>query len=843
VTATQVAPAPGRLAESGGLPARRAVTRWAWRLFRREWRQQLLVLALLMVALAVTTVGMGLAATSSASSLAARFGTANRLITLSASDATLAADIAAAKQTFGTVEVIEHQKVAVPGSANPVDLRAQDPNGVYSHPMLRLDVGRYPTGPDEVAVTAGVATIFNLHIGDTWQVGARPRAVVGLVENPLDLLEKFALVAPGQANPADHVTILIQASTQKFDAAPPINGADIEIRPTGENSAAALQVLILATIGLLFIGLVAVAGFTVMAGRRLRALGMLGAIGATDRHVRFVLLANGAVVGGIAAVTGTAVGLAGWLAFAPRLESILEHRIDRFDLPWWAIGVAILLAVVTAVAAAWWPGRSAARIPVVAALSARPSTPRPAHRFAALGGLLLAAGVGLLALSHQKRALLIVTGIVSTTLGMLFFAPVGIAGIASAGRRSPIATRIALRDLARYRARSGAALAAVSLAVGIAAAVVIYSAASQAAGVGLVSGGNLPTNQLIVWLAPEGGLGGPVPELTSAQLQNVQIRVNTIASSLHGQFTLALTGALDPTAPVEGGAGNGIGGRSIVELGKGHQTVVGGKNVTEFRDDESIPLFVATPEVLAHYGIKPSDVDPTADILTSRTGLSIVPPRTSLAGYQLIGAFGGQEGAQLEVQTVKLPTYTSDPTTLITTHALQTLGLTSVPVGWLIQTPQPLTAAQIDQARQLAVAAGVSIESRPTKASLSRLRTDATAAGVLVALGVLAMTVGLIRSETARDLRTLAATGASSTTRRSITGATAGALALLGALLGTAGAYLALVAWYRRDLHVLSDVPVIDLMVIVVGLPLGAAAAGWLLAGREPPAIARQPLE
>jgi hypothetical protein len=31
---------------SGGMAARRAVIRWAWRLFRREWRQQLLVLAL-----------------------------------------------------------------------------------------------------------------------------------------------------------------------------------------------------------------------------------------------------------------------------------------------------------------------------------------------------------------------------------------------------------------------------------------------------------------------------------------------------------------------------------------------------------------------------------------------------------------------------------------------------------------------------------------------------------------------------------------------------------------------------------------------------------------------------
>jgi putative ABC transport system permease protein len=105
------------------------------------------------------------------------------------------------------------------------------------------------------------------------------------------------------------------------------------------------------------------------------------------------------------------------------------------------------------------------------------------------------------------------------------------------------------------------------------------------------------------------------------------------------------------------------------------------------------------------------------------------------------------------------------------------------------------------------------------------------------------MTVGLIRSETANELRTLAATGASSNTRRSLTGATAGALALLGAVLGTVGAYGALLAWHRSDLSPLGRVPVINLIIIIVGLPVIASLAGWLLAGREPPGIARRPLE
>jgi putative ABC transport system permease protein len=97
------------------------------------------------------------------------------------------------------------------------------------------------------------------------------------------------------------------------------------------------------------------------------------------------------------------------------------------------------------------------------------------------------------------------------------------------------------------------------------------------------------------------------------------------------------------------------------------------------------------------------------------------------------------------------------------------------------------------------------------------------------------MTVGLIRSETARDLRTLTATGARRRTRRALTAATAGSLALVGAVIGSAAAYLALLAWYHREAHWLTHVPVVDLAAILIGLPVVAYAGGWLLAGKEPP--------
>ena len=123
------------------------------------------------------------------------------------------------------------------------------------------------------------------------------------------------------------------------------------------------------------------------------------------------------------------------------------------------------------------------------------------------------------------------------------------------------------------------------------------------------------------------------------------------------------------------------------------------------------------------------------------------------------------------------------------------------------------------------------------------MRKASTVAGMLLALAILAMTVGLIRSEAGRDLRTLIATGATSATRRTISASTAGVLAFVGIVLGIAAAYVALVAGYAHDLKELDNIPVLELAVTAIGLPLIAAAAGWLLAGREPSAVARRALD
>ena len=254
-------------------------------------------------------------------------------------------------------------------------------------------------------MTSGAATAFNLKVGSTWAAERRSLRIVGFVENPMDLPDTFGLVAPGQLTSPERLTLLFDAGGGAAADFRPPAGTAVNIMSTGSDAAQrqrnqALAVLLLSTIGLTFIGLLSVAGFTVMAQRRLRAMGMIGAIGGTDRQVRGVMLANGAAVGVVGAAAGTVLGLAAWLALTPAFQHVVGHRYNPFALPWWAVVAGAVLAVLTALAASWWPARTAAKLPIVAALSGRPAPPQPAHRFALLGTVLAAAGFVSLTFAH-----------------------------------------------------------------------------------------------------------------------------------------------------------------------------------------------------------------------------------------------------------------------------------------------------------------------------------------------------------------------------------------------------------------------------------------------------------
>src|ERR1700730_8248718 len=129
MSATPVAERPAhRIIQNGGVAARRAVIHWAIRLLRREWRQQLLILALITVAVGATVVASTVA-TNTPAPIAGSLGTAQDAASLSGSPASINAQITSLQKHWGRVDVIENQRAQVPGTLNTFDLRAQDLHG------------------------------------------------------------------------------------------------------------------------------------------------------------------------------------------------------------------------------------------------------------------------------------------------------------------------------------------------------------------------------------------------------------------------------------------------------------------------------------------------------------------------------------------------------------------------------------------------------------------------------------------------------------------------------------------------------------------------------------------
>jgi putative ABC transport system permease protein len=823
------------------MAARRAVSRWAWRLFRREWRQQLLVLALVTVAVAATILGSAVA-TNNPLPANSGFGTAQDAATFSGADPHLSAQITSLHHRFGRVDVIADETLPIPGSVGTFDLRAQDPRGAFGQPMLDLLSGRYPAAAREVALSPVLASQLGLGIGGVWQQGGVARTVVGIVQNPQSLLDEFALVPPGHVPAPTQVTVLFDAAGRPPGAIGQNVSTPASVASNNSLNPETISLAVL-TLGMILIALVAVGGFTVLAQRRLRSLGMLASIGATDRNIGQVVRANGLVVGIAGAVLGSVLGLAAWLVYRPSLERSAHHLIGVWALPWLVVAAAIALAIVATYLAAAGPARSVKRVSITAALSGRPAPLRPVHRSAVPGIVFLVIAFLLLGYSGGTNdgvgsggSLELVLGLVALIPAVILLAPFCLTLLARLGRRTPVAIRLALRDLARYRARSGSALAAASIGVMIAVIVAVL-AQSRYADILDPAGPNLAPNQLLVWTNP----GNPDTGPTTGQVAAMTTSADSIAAGIGAQYVIPLE---------QVGAG---GSANLNHNGSGRPWTGS--------------VYVATPQLLKDFGITPSQIKPNADILTSLPGL----PGISNLSVQWCNKFGtvtatgpsdatiysspclagGGISNPLIQQIGALPSGVHAPNTVITEYAIRKYGLgkTLSVQGWLIQTAQPLTAAQVHDAQSAAAAAGtISIESRDDEPTSAELINWATAAGIAIALCILAMSVGLIRSETASDLRTLAAAGASSVTRRTIAAATAGALGLLGGALGTFAGYAAVIGWLRDNslnggISALGNVPVNNLLVLLIGTPIAAAAIAWLLAGRKPAAMAHQPIE
>ena len=285
------------------------------------------------------------------------------------------------------------------------------------------------------------------------------------MENPSDLNAEFALTAPSSLDSPESATILVAGSREQFDLFQPV-GDELSLsrvrREPIEQMLATGVVLVGAAVVLLFVSLVAATGFVVLAQRRLRQLGMLAAIGATEKHIRLVMVANGVVIGAVAAALGLAIGLAVWLAISPswKPQLVIGSTPSTSHGGWLRLPACWLWLLQP-----WLPGGRPDWRPVYPSLrlcQGMPSRPQPAHRSAGWAVFLVLGGLACLALGDPTKIsdrtfanfdqmLLVFGGTLAAVGGILLLGPLALGILAGVAGRLPVAFRLALRDLARYQ--------------------------------------------------------------------------------------------------------------------------------------------------------------------------------------------------------------------------------------------------------------------------------------------------------------------------------------------------------------------------------------------------------
>ncbi|MDX6236506.1 MAG: putative transport system permease protein [Kribbellaceae bacterium] len=751
-------------------------------------------------------------------------------------------------------------------------LTVDDRNGLATG-TYKLDSGHLPQQADEVTLTPALASRLGLLSDGKVRTGAEIVAadgkrypVVGLARPIVDPGQRAFWVAPGSpfATPGQdlHFIAHLPTGTDMATLQAQLSGHGIVLTPRSaivdppqnQTDVAASGVAVIALVigfGVLEIVLLAGAAFAVGARRQTRELGLVTATGGTPRDVRRIVLAQGVFTGLLGAGGGLLLALGLAIGVRPLSEAMTGRLITEWQFPVGSLVLTTVIAAVAGLLAAVVPAVAAGRQTPMAALAGRFAVASRHSRLRVPALIMVGAGVGAVLLGSsliaaaypkaQRQAAadqtlyhgitpegpiaLVLLGITSVIAGLVWLLPNLIAKAASVGRFLPLSGRLALRDAARHRHRTGPATAAIMMAVAGTAAMAFALANSFAA-----------------------AAANYVPEARDGDAV-----IRTTDYAVPGMAAVTYTPALaDRVAAILPSAGY----YPIATLQSSQKVSAGGG---DYR-----PMLMAAPRPDARTS---SGIPPTA------AGVYAVDP-----GFlDRLGGFGRQAADALRAGKVVVPSkdfLTSDGKTLIglprddgtiTGKSVPAVVLPGLP-DLLIFQHRPVSLASPEVARKLGTLSvsevHYALTRDPTKAEQAAVATvlgmednlyvehgyqDPSGTATIVLLGVatlvtllgVAISVSLSAAEGRADLATLAAVGAKPRQRRGLAGAQAWLLGQVGCLLG-----VLVGALYGYTGHVAFGspyfaVPWREIGGIVVIVPLFAGLLAWLITPSRLPMVRR----
>ncbi|HST65706.1 MAG TPA: FtsX-like permease family protein, partial [Mycobacteriales bacterium] len=552
-----------------------------------------------------------------------------------------------------------------------------------------------------------------------------------------------------------------------------------------------------------------------------------------------MLLAQGAVLGVVGAAAGLVLGVLAVVAGRPLLERLLDLDLGALVVSPRDLSIAAAAGVVAGVAAAVVPAWSASRVPVVAALAGRlgqpgrgRSMPATAATVLAVGGLVLA-GVTSWLWAQQRRTgagssliypLGLLAGFGLTMVALTVLAPslVGLAG--RLGGRLSLTGRLALRDAARHRHRTGPAVGAVMVAVAgsvaVAFAVASYDQRDREQYTPI-----LPAGWATVYLDSGFGPGSVSGSAsTSVSASGFGSSADELAAVRSAATELPVT-AVTPiaTAQIPGQAGTYPGSVSAPVPPAGCRTSTG----REAYGEAAVAVGTPTARLVTGAGADAA----AAALAAGRT--VVTQPCLLRDGAVTLHVYGPvsmtDPAATASERTVRVPAVVVAPQlpgdglpqVVLSDAAARTIGAVGSANQVVLATSRVPTAAEEDRARTALgpLAPTLQIERGYGAPYLPGFVALIGGAGLVTLAGV-AISVTLSAAEGRADLATLAAIGAPARRRRGLAMAQAALVAGLGVGLGVLlGAVIGLTIMSGLDGYPLV-VPWSTVLVVGVGVPV-----------------------